>query len=100
MVPRRWCETLDEGDSSSSTIGDLSSDSAYVGMDPFVRTAITDRAHDGVYDTDTAHKLTLAARVKRGDVRSPHISKGGSRFDDSSSGGGGGAGKEVIFASF
>ena len=56
-----------------STIG--GPNSAYWGMEPYVRTPITDRAHDGIYDIDTAHKTTLASRVKSGMVPSPHISR-------------------------
>lgn len=49
-------------------------------MEPYIRTSITDRIHDGIYDTDTAHKATLGGRVfrsKGGRVRSPDISCGG-----------------------
>lgn len=49
-------------------------------MEPYIRTSITDRIHDGIYDTDTGHKATLRGRVlsgKGGPVRTPDISCGG-----------------------
>lgn len=60
-----------------STIGESS---AYFGMEPYVRTAFTDRIHDGIYDIDKAHKATLASRLKGNEVRVPHISRYGKRF--------------------
>lgn len=52
------------------------------GLEPYIRTSITDRVHDGIYDTDTAHKSTLGGRVKRGEIRSPDICRHGTRFGD------------------
>lgn len=60
-------------DDDVTTVGDYSVE-AFAGMDPYIRTSITDRVHDGTYDTDTAHKATIASRVKGGSVHSPSIS--------------------------
>lgn len=54
--------------------------SAYAAMEPYIRTSITDRAHDGTYDTDTAHKATIAGRVVKGrggNILAPDLSCGG-----------------------
>lgn len=69
VVPRGSIELADEDD---STIG--GPNSACWGIETYVRTPITDRAHDGIYDIDTAHKTTLAGRVNGGMVPSPNIS--------------------------
>lgn len=49
-------------------------------MEPYIRTSITDRIHDGLYDIDVAHKATLSGRVlqgKDGNIRTLDISCGG-----------------------
>lgn len=49
-------------------------------MEPYIRTSITDRIHDGLYDIDVAHKATLSGRIlqgKDGNIRTPDISCGG-----------------------
>lgn len=82
-VPRGPIELSNEDD---STIG--GPNSAYWGMEPYIRTSIIDRAHDGIYDIDTAHKATLASRVKSGMVSSPHIFSNEKQHTGGKSGGG------------
>ncbi|CAM9698944.1 unnamed protein product, partial [Ectocarpus sp. 4 AP-2014] len=81
LVPRRFhsTEAFSDGDSSTLTGGPRS---AYVGLEPFIRTSITDRIHDGIYETDIGHKSTLGGRVKRGEIRCPKMSRYGKRFAD------------------
>ncbi|CAM9761713.1 unnamed protein product [Scytosiphon promiscuus] len=80
LVPRRFHSTT-----AGSSIDDPTKlidgpSSAYEGLEPYIRTSITDRVHDGIYDTDVAHKSTLGGRIKRGEVLSPEIFRGGKRF--------------------
>ncbi len=69
LVPRAFPSPAAAGthDDDSATL--------IAGLEPYIRTSITDRIHDGIYDTDTAHKSTLGSRVKRGEIRGPHISR-------------------------
>lgn len=48
---------------------------AFTGMELYIRTAITDRVHDGIYNTDKGHKATIASRVKGGKIHSPSFSR-------------------------
>lgn len=75
-VPRKWDGKHNDDD---STLGDCSS--AYTGMEPYIRTSITDRVHDRIYDTDVGEKTSLAGRVKSGKICAPHISRHSERFD-------------------
>lgn len=81
LVPRRFhsTEAFSDGDSSTLTGGPRS---AYAGLEPFIRTSITDRIHDGIYETDIGHKSTLGGRVKRGEICCPKMSHYGKRFAD------------------
>eukprot|EP00903_Cladosiphon_okamuranus_P007750 g7508.t1 len=76
LVPRRFHST------ASTSTHDDDSTTLIAGLAPFIRTSITDRVHDGIYDTDTAHKSTLGGRVKRGEIRSPDICQRGKRFGE------------------
>ncbi|CAM9706245.1 unnamed protein product [Hapterophycus canaliculatus] len=80
LVPRRFHSTKAGSSIDDSTKLIDGPSSAYAGLEPYIRTSITDRVHDGIYDTDVAHKSTLGGRIKRGDVLSPHISRGRKRF--------------------
>ncbi|CAB1100795.1 unnamed protein product [Ectocarpus sp. CCAP 1310/34] len=85
LVPRRFhsTEAFGEGDSSTITGGPRS---AYEGLEPFIRASITDRIHDGIYETDIGHKSTLGSRVKRGEIRCPKMYRYGKRFADNAAG--------------
>eukprot|EP00752_Nemacystus_decipiens_P002912 g2710.t1 len=80
LVPRRFHSTT-----SASTRHDDST-TLIAGLEPYIRTSITDRVHDGIYDTDTAHKSTVGGRIKRGEIRSPDICRNRKRFGEAPAG--------------
>lgn len=80
LVPRRFPSA------TSASTRDDDSTTLIAGLEPYIRTSITDRIHDGIYDTDTAHKSTLGGRVKRGEIRSPDIYRHGKRFSEALAG--------------
>lgn len=82
LAPRRFHST------TSASTRDDDSTTLIAGLEPYIRTSITDRVHDGIYDTDTAHKSTLGGRVKRGEIRSPDICRHGKRFGEAPAGAG------------
>lgn len=80
LVPRSFHPT------ASASTRDDDSTTLIAGLEPYIRTSITDRIHDGIYDTDIGHKSTLGGRVKRGEIRSPNICQHGKRFAEAPAG--------------